>query len=158
MNYLTYTSELSKLYEQYGYSISEQVLQNFISSNKLDVNFSINIADVRNDLSSIHKTRSALKKKNPPPVNQNSSANHDKIRTYNQYMTELERLYIQNGKCVFPDDAIRKIIYIDSLFVNRYVNGIVNNQGIDADMAREMTIVWCKSYGSNILGKEIRLI
>lgn len=110
MNYLTYTSELSKLYDQYGYSISEQVLQNFISSNKLDVNFGINIEDVRKDLSSIHKTRSVLKKKTPPPVNRNSSANHAKIRTYNQYMTELERLYIQNGKCVLPDDAIRKFI------------------------------------------------
>lgn len=110
MDYLSYTSELSKLYDQYGYSISQQVLQNFISSNKLDVNFSINIADVLKDLSSIHKTRSVLKKKTPPLVYQNSSANHAKIRTYNQYMGELEHLYIQNGKCVLSDDAIRKFI------------------------------------------------
>ena len=122
MNYFTYTSELSKIYDHYGCSILEQVLQNFISSNKLDVNFGINIADVRKDLSSIHKTRSVSKKKTPPPVNQNLSANHAKIRTYNQYMTELERLYIQNGKCVLPDDAIRKFISENSVDTEFKIN------------------------------------
>lgn len=52
-------------------------------------------------------------------------------------------------------NEINQVPAIDAMLVERYVTRIVNEYGIDKELAAEMALVWCRGYGESVLGKNV---
>ena len=119
-NYNAYLKQLESIYNQYGYSVSDTILRDFIVRERLDVNFRITIQDLRKDLTTIHNKVSTRKPVTPPtrtvqkPV---LPANQAVIMTYPEYMAALEKLYINKGKVILTDTEIQNFISINKIDV-----------------------------------------
>ena len=117
-NYNAYLKQLESIYSQYGYSVSDAILRDFIVRERLDVNFRITIQDLRKDLTTIHNRTSIRKPVTSPsrsvqkPV---SPASQAVIKTYPEYMVALEELYINKGKVVLTDTEIQNFISINKI-------------------------------------------
>lgn len=121
-NYNAYLKQLENIYNQYGYSVSDAILRDFIVRERLDVNFRITTHDLRKDLTTIHNRASTRKPLTSPsrtlqkpatkPVLPASQA---VIKTYPEYMAALEKLYINKGKVVLTDTEIQNFISINKI-------------------------------------------
>lgn len=121
-NYNAYLKQLESIYNQYGYSVSDTILRDFIVRERLDVNFRITIQDLRKDLTIIHNNASTRKPSTSPsrtvqkPVTKPvSPASQAVIKTYPEYMAALEKLYIDKGKVVLTDTEIQNFIGINKI-------------------------------------------
>ena len=121
-NYNAYLKQLESIYNQYGYSVSDTILRDFIVRERLDVNFRITIQDLRKDLTIIHNKVSTRKHITSPsmavqkPVTKpGSSASQAVIKTYPEYMAALEKLYINKGKVGLTDTEIQHFISINKI-------------------------------------------
>lgn len=108
--YPEYMSALVKLYISKGKVVlTDSEIQDFISTNKIDIAFGVTKADVKKDLQTIDS------KWHPPISTQKPSRTYThpkpkaKLTTYKQYMDALERLYVQSGK-VLTDAQLTKFI------------------------------------------------
>lgn len=117
-NYNDYLKQLESIYNQYGYSVSDTILRDFIVRERLDVNFKITIQDLRKDLTTIHNKVSTRQPVTSPsrtvqkPV---LPTNQAVIKTYPEYMAALEKLYINKGKVVLTDTEIQNFISINKI-------------------------------------------
>lgn len=121
-NYNAYSKQLESIYNQYGYSVSDAILRDFVVRERLDVNFGITIQDLRKDLTSIHNRASTRKPVTSPsrtvqkPISKPvSPASQAVIKTYPEYMAVLEKLYINKGKVVLTDTEIQNFISINKI-------------------------------------------
>lgn len=131
VDYNAYMKELEHIYHQYGFSVSDAILWDFIVRERLDINYKINIQDLRKDLATIHRKTLAHNPTNQvSPKGKKSGIKPDMsqsgviIRTYSEYMSALERLYIKKGKVVLSDAEIQDFIDTNKLGV---VFGITKN-------------------------------
>jgi len=116
-NYMDYLKQLEKIYNRYRHPVLSTIIRDFIIKEQLDYNFGITVQDVRNDLTTIHKIASNSKSASSfaKTVQKNSkitgtTANKSMIKTYIQYMTALENLYISNGRVRLTDVEIKHFI------------------------------------------------
>lgn len=121
-NYNAYLKQLESIYNQYGYSVSDAILRDFIVRERLDVNFRITIQDLRKDLTTIHdkaSTRkpltSPLRTTQKPATKPVLPASQAVVKTYPEYMAALEKLYINKGKVVLTDTEIQNFISINKI-------------------------------------------
>lgn len=123
-NYNAYLKQLENIYNQYGFSVSDAILRDFIVRERLDVNFKITVQDLRKDLTTIHNrnfTRTPASPQSRPaqqpaqkPVAPTRQA---VIKTYPEYMAALEKLYISNGKVILTDAEIQNFITTNKIDV-----------------------------------------
>lgn len=121
-NYYSYLKQLENIYNQYGYSVSDAILRDFIVRERLDINYGITIKELRIDLTTIHNKSSNHKPISTPsktvqkpvtkPVSPTSQA---VIKTYPEYMSALEKLYINKGKVILTDIEIQNFISVNKL-------------------------------------------
>lgn len=119
-NYNAYLKQLESIYNQYGYSVSDTILRDFIVRERLDVNFRITIQDLRKDLTTIHNKVSTRKPVTPPTRTVQKPVlpeNQAVIKTYPEYMVALEKLYINKGKVILTDTEIQNFISINKIDV-----------------------------------------
>lgn len=121
-NYNAYLKQLENIYNLYGYSVSEKTLRDFITREHLDVNYGITIQEVREDLTTIHNKSLSRKAIIPPfrPVPNSTKKTVDPfnqaiLKTYEEYMAALEKLYINKGKVVLNDTEIQNFISINKI-------------------------------------------
>lgn len=121
-NYNAYIKQLESIYNQYGYSVSDAILRDFIVRERLDVNFRITIQDLRKDLTTIHNKASTrkpltspLRTTQKPATKPVLPASQAVIKTYPEYMAALEKLYINKGKVVLTDTEIQNFISINKI-------------------------------------------
>ena len=119
--YPEYMAALEQLYINKGkVALNDTEIQNFISSNKIDVAFGVTRADVKKDLQTIdRKWHPPISKPKPQPSRTRSTPTvRAKLTTYKQYVHALETLYIQN-RMSLTEQQIAKFITdnaIDSCF------------------------------------------
>lgn len=121
-NYYSYLKQLENIYNQYGYSVPDAILRDFIVRERLDINYGITIKELRIDLTTIHNKSSNHKPISTPsktvqkpvtkPVSPTSQA---VIKTYPEYMSALEKLYINKGKVILTDIEIQNFISVNKL-------------------------------------------
>lgn len=122
-NYNAYLRRLESIYNQYGYSVSDTILLDFIVRERLDVNFRITIQDLRKDLTTIHNKAlthnkhitSPSRTVQKPVTKPGSSASQAVIKTYPEYMAALEKLYISKGNIILSDTEIQNFISINKI-------------------------------------------
>ena len=112
--YPEYMAALEKLYISKGKVVlTDAEIQNFITTNKIDVAFGVTKADVKKDLQTIdtkwHPPISKPKPQPPPTRTYTHPKTKAKLTTYKQYMDALESLYVQNGR-VLTDAQLTKFI------------------------------------------------
>ena len=120
-NYNVYLKRLESIYHTYGYPVSDTILRSFIIKENLDVKFKITIHDLQKDLAALHNkvsmhqsitssARSAQK-----PVVKSAPPSEAVIKTYPEYMTALEKLYINKGNVILNDTEIQNFISINKI-------------------------------------------
>lgn len=110
--YPEYMAALEKLYINKGKVIlTDTEIQDFISTNQIDIAFGVTKADVKKDLQTIdRKWHPPVSVPKPQPRRTNSASKSKvKLTTYKQYIDALESLYVQNGKNL-TDQQIAKFI------------------------------------------------
>lgn len=124
VDYNAYMKQLEHIYHQHGFSVSDAILWDFIVKERLDINYKINIQDLRKDLATIHRKALAHNPANRLPqkgkksgIKPNMSQSGVIIRTYLEYMSALERLCIKKGKVVLSDAEIQDFIDTNKLGV-----------------------------------------
>ena len=122
INHNAYLKQLESIYDQYGYSVSDTIICDFIVRKCSNAYFGTRIQNLRKILTTIHNNTPTRKPIFPPsrtvqkPVAKIvSPTSKATIETYPEYMATLEMLYLNKGEVILTDTAIQNLVSISTI-------------------------------------------